>query len=294
MKFKKTEVVDGRLVPDKPLYVKVIRPCLNEYLGQKFPVVVTYPGALGRGGLFDLDYLDLAKEGYIEVHFDARGRGRSPGNEDYNGLAHQNDLKDVINWIASKPNVDRKNIGVYSMSFGITATASCLGRYPDLPVKFLVDSEGPHNSFASTCEAWLLDNDDDSIDERTDKAWDMLDGHQSTQRDPSEANKKWWAHREAIKYIGKISCAYLRLQGVYDHAQPHFDFYPDYFPNQHAIEMNNKAVDGSALWTRINLDEQGNLPNTKFSYAEPPVYLDVPAKSVGNEALKYMFSQRFK
>ena len=75
--------------------------------------------------------------------FDPDGRGLSVGVEDYDGFIHQDGLAEIIRFSASLPEVDPERIGVISFSYGVTMAAGALARYPDLPVRFLIDMEGP-------------------------------------------------------------------------------------------------------------------------------------------------------
>ncbi len=195
------------------------------------------------------------------VAFNAEGRGtglpgnlRSEGLEDCNGFIHQDDLKAIIEFASGMPNVDVSNIGVQTSSYGITMGAGALGRYPDLPVAYLIDGEGPHDNRVTTHYDVGTEHD--------------LCGHWSLVTDPSPENEAWWTEREAIRYIGDYPGIYLRMQADIDHAQG-----PGYF--RHAIEMLNAGTrpqfggTGAASWTRMNGDNSANPINAVYPLGDP-------------------------
>jgi len=240
------------------LYTRIVQPAPSLYPGQRFPAVIPIPGGTGDGApqADNPAYRDLAASGFVVIAFNAEGRGNglpgnllSEGSDDCNGFLHQDDLKAVIEFAAGGPNVDAGNIGVATSSFGIAIGAGALGRYPSLPVAYLVDGEGPHDSRVITFY--------DVGPER------QVCGHWSTATDPSPENQAFWAEREAVRHIGGYRGRYLRMQAEVDHAQG-----AGYF--RHAIEMVNAATGtpyggaGSAAWTRMNGSELGNPVNTVY------------------------------
>jgi hypothetical protein len=250
------------------LYTRIVQPAPALYPGQRFPAVIPIPGGTGDGARLagNPAYRDLAASGFVVIAFNAEGRGKdlpgnllSEGDEDCNGFLHQDDLKAVIEFAAGGPNVDAGNIGVATSSFGIAIGAGALGRYPSLPVAYLVDNEGPHDSRVITFY--------DVGPER------QVCGHWSTVTDPSSENQAFWAEREAVRHIGGYHGRYLRIQAEVDHAQG-----PGYF--RHAIEMVNAATRaqyggaGSAAWTRMNGSDLGNPVNTVYPLRDPSRYPD--------------------
>jgi hypothetical protein len=170
---------------------------------------------------------------------------------------HQDDLKAIVEYTVALPNVDATNIGVQTSSFGIAIGAGALGRYPDLPVAYLVDQEGPHDNRVIT----FYDAGHETA----------VCGHLGTVTDPSPANVAFWAEREAVRYVDTYPGRYLRMQAEVDHAQN-----PGYF--RHAIEMVNAATHsqyggtGAALWTRMNGSDLGNSINTVYPLGDPSQY----------------------
>ena len=248
------------------LYTRVIQPTPSLYPGQRFPALIVITGGTGPGAPLadNPGYKNLAAGGFVVVVFNPEGRGSgqpgnllSQGTENCNGYVHQDDLKAIVEYTAAKTNVDASNIGVETASFGIAIGAGTLGRYPNLPVKYLVDQEGPHDSRVITFY--------DVGPER------QVCGHWSTVTDPSPANVAFWFEREAVQHIGNYPGMYLRMQAEIDHAQG-----AGYF--RHTIEMVNAATapayggTGSACWTRVNGADIGNPINTVYPLNDPLQY----------------------
>ncbi|MFH1928275.1 MAG: hypothetical protein ABIK79_08930 [Chloroflexota bacterium] len=245
------------------LYMKIREPSRQKYADRRFPVVITVPGGLGSGqqGRFGMS---LAELGFVHVAFCPQGRGegtpehpRSEGEEDCNGFAGQDGLKAAIEHVAELPEVDAECIGIFSASFGISLTAGALGRYPELPVRYVIDNEGPSDSEVICFDPW-----DDP--EREEWAVERF-GHRSTARDPSPENVAWWNEREAVRYIGKMRACYLRTQSDEDHAQP-----PGFC--RHALDLVNRATLGASPWTRVNGSDMGNPINATYDVDDPAAH----------------------
>ena len=241
------------------LYTRVLQPDPMLYPGELFPAVVLVPGGLGDGArlIERTEYQSLAEQGFVVVAFNPPGRGTGqPGNlasggvEDCNGFAGQNALKAIIECVAGLPNVDTDNIGVQTGSYGITLGAGTLGRYPSLPVKYLVDMEGPSNNLISTFYY-------SPGGERN-----HLCGHWSVISDTSQANADWWIERESYRYIGNFQGYYLRAQAEFDHAQPTGVY-------THTLEMNNTAVISGVPWVRVNGLDMGNPISVTYPITQP-------------------------
>ena len=218
----------------------------------RYPTVVTVPGGIGAGSQTDQrgDPALLAAEGFVVVIFDADGRGHTPGEEDQGGHTHQDGLATLIEAVAERPEVDPTQIGLSTSSYGITMGSGTLARYPDLPVRFLCDWEGPAN------------RDDTGHCDPSDT------GHIQHPCD----DDAWWAEREASEHIRHVQVPYLRIQSARDHAQP---------DNRHAILMVNHATSaphggrGLSPWTRVN-DADMNAPNATYTEETPPQYFEAP------------------
>ncbi|MBW2699268.1 MAG: hypothetical protein JRF33_00485 [Deltaproteobacteria bacterium] len=219
---------------------------------KRYPTMVKVPGGSGAGSASedspDLDRRpDLqAAEGYVVVIFDADGRGNTAGTEDYCGHIHQDGLAVLIETVASWDVVDVDRLALFTSSYGITMGSGVLARYPELPVLFLLDWEGPANRMdTGHCDA-------DNTGHITHDCDDDL----------------WWSEREAAVFMTQVAVPYLRMQEVQDHAQP---------DNLHAILMVNNATHtshgggGLSPWTCVNGPEVNPI-NTTYSETEPPVY----------------------
>ena len=275
------------------IYGQLRRPVANLGSGQRFPAVILVPGGInpGRMEVFGRDARMLAEAGLIVVCFNAEGRMdsisnddlRSEGDEDYNGFRHQDGLAAVIRFIADLDSVDSYNIGVKSQSYGITMAAGCLGRYPELPVRYLIEGEGPSDSFVTCHGPRFLAGD---LQKPT--TVETLFGRLPIWQDDSPENLAWWEEREAVRFIGGFRGQYLRLQATWDHAQPpdtladmalyhHPEGWPGDGPawwhNKHAADMITAAVVGGVPWVRVNLDPQRNPVNAVYDAGAPPAFL---------------------
>jgi len=231
------------------LFVRVLGPDPVIHPGESFPAVILVPGGTGAGApaLDRPGMARLASEGFVIVAFNPPGRGSgAPGNlmsegeEDHNGFAGQDALAAVVRYVAGLPGVDPGNIGILTNSFGIALGAGAVGRYPELPVAWLVDMEGPSDSLVVACYYC-----------ETERG---LAGHLSTVTDPSPGNVAWWEEREAFRYIGNFRGEYLRVQAWDDHVQPE-GFH------RHTLQMVEAALEGGVPWVRINGSDVGNPVN---------------------------------
>lgn len=222
--------------------------------GASYPGVVLVPGGSNDGSGADVAHRaqTYANLGFIVMHFDPDGRGQSTGGgsyteEDYNGFLQQDGLRVVLEYLVDLPETDDTNIGVLSLSYGITMAAGALARYAHDPgVKFLIDWEGPAN--------------------RDDTA--RPHGH--VDHDPTD--DEWWQEREASGFISQFRGYYLRVQSEADHVQP---------DNDHAILLVNLAThtrhggSGQSIWTRVNSGSgvAANEPNAVYTAAQPPEWI---------------------
>ncbi len=239
------------------IYTRVLGPDPAGSPGERFPAVILVPGGTGAGApaIDRPEYRRLASWGFVVVTFNPPGRGngrpgnlRSGGEEDYNGFAGQDALKAVIEFVAGLGGVDPNNLGLRTSSFGIALGAGAVGRYPGLPVAWLVDMEGPSNSEIVACYYCSQERG--------------LGGHLSIATDPSPANVAWWSEREAYRFIGNFRGEYLRVQAWNDHVQPEG-------LHLHTFQMNEAAITGGVPWVRINGSDMGNPINELYENREP-------------------------
>lgn len=207
------------------------------------PVLVVVPGGVNAGSQSvrgrSLD-TRLAQAGFAVVTFDPDGRGHSGGVEDAGGFAHQSGLAAVVRWAATQPGVDGSRLGLVSLSYGVTMAAGALARYPDLPVRFLIDWEGPDSRTTTGCRAG-----------------------RSPLSHPCD-DDAYWLEREAVTFVRQIAVPYQRIQSGRDHVQPNAG---------HAVALVNAATSGEhggagrSPWTRLN----DAPPNQTYSLETLPL-----------------------
>lgn len=167
------------------------------------PAVVLVPGRGGdsvsfTGPLSLLSAREVASRGLRAFVFDPVGRGRSWGHDDFCGSEGQDALRTVLDYVHARRDVIRGRVGVASLGLGLSLAAPVLARDGErLGTRFLLDWEGPGDR-----EAIL----------RTGP----LPGAARTSlaQDP----EGFWFHREPITWIGRVPCAYHRIQAADDHA----------------------------------------------------------------------------
>ncbi|MBI3914157.1 MAG: hypothetical protein HY327_08245 [Chloroflexi bacterium] len=215
---------------------------------KKYPAVVLVPGGNGDSSGFtrlsprgDSTVGEFVNGGFVAIAFDPDGRGKSGGKEDYDGYTHQDSLRAVIQYAASLANVDAKQIGIATFSYGITMGSGVLARYSELPVKYLIDWEGPSNR-----------------DETGGCGTRGVSGHLANVA--TCADEKFWQEREARTFIAKVRVPYQRVQSEKDHVQP---------DNAHAVYMINAAIMGGVPWVRLN----DYAPNQTYDPKNPPKML---------------------
>jgi pimeloyl-ACP methyl ester carboxylesterase len=217
------------------LFTTVMLP--DDWDGQPLPTLVIIPGGDDdSSGIIEGGIGQRATErGYAVVAFDADGRGRSGGEESYNGFTHQDGLAAVITFAADLPAVDADRIGLMSFSYGVTIASGVLARYPELPVRFFIDWEGPADRYDTTVGC------------KPSPAYDW----------PACEDDAAWAEREALTFIREVQVPYQRVQNQKDHVQPDVS---------HAVYMVNAAVEGAPPWVRLN----DHSPNQTYDPDAPP------------------------
>ena len=274
------------------LYGLIRRPNPQEYPELCFPAVVLVPGGINPGRMLahGRDAEVLSGSGMVVVTFNAEGRvDESPddilseGTEDYNGFRQQDGLCAIVSYIMEQSYVIPDNVGISTQSYGITMGAGCVGRYPEIPIKYLVDGEGPSSSFTTCHGPRFLAGEVEKYN-TVKRIFPNL----AIWQDSSQENLDWWAEREAVNLIGDFRGYYLRLQAKWDHAQPPDNeaqiarFYrpngwtegaPAWWHNKHAADMVNAAVNGGVPWVRVNLPPQGNPVNATYDANHMPVFL---------------------
>jgi pimeloyl-ACP methyl ester carboxylesterase len=220
------------------------------------PTMVLVPGGIGDSSAFlgkdELMGL-LTKAGFLVVVFDADGRGKSEGEENFNGFIHQDGLAAVIEYAVNRPESDG-TVGLLSTSYGVTMASGTLSRYPDLPVRFYIDWEGPAERFDTTVNC--------SPNARID--WAPCD------------DEAFWSEREALRFISSVPIPYLRVQSEVDHVQA---------DNDHALNMLYAAMQGTSPWVRLN-----DYPaNQEIDFNNPPVMMsEEQARRLNQVLMQYI------
>ena len=66
----------------------------------------------------DLAELYIVPQGYVVLTFDARGHGDSEGLVSVDGPREIQDVRELFDWLAARPNVNRQKIGAFGYSYG--------------------------------------------------------------------------------------------------------------------------------------------------------------------------------
>lgn len=242
-------VQEGLLWVENPssgshLAVNVLTPA--DWDGVPLPTLILVPGGIGDSSDFTgagRSAQDMAERGFTIVIFDPEGRGASGGEEDLNGFVGQDGLAEIVRTVATRPEVDPERIGLVSYSFGVTLASGTLARYPDLPVVFFIDWEGPANRVYTTHDC--------SPD---------APGIGSTTYMASCEDDDFWREREAETFIASVQVPYQRIQFEDDHSQD---------TPEHGVVMVNAALNGDPPWVRLNDDP----PNTIYALSSlPPMF----------------------
>jgi hypothetical protein len=227
------------------LYVHIHRPAEAGPAAQ-VPGVVLVPDLSSAGTTFEGFADSIASDGFAVLHFDADGRGRSGGAEDYDGYVQQDGLAACAAQLASRPYVDSEDLGIYSRGYGIVMATGMIARHATPSVKFLMDWEGPSDRYQTSSDSG---------------------GHVPVPVD----SESFWIEREAGRFIKSVSGAYLRIQTATDHTGR----MPD---NHHAIALIDSATSaahggsGIAVWTRVN-DSVMNPENRTYTTSDPPAWI---------------------
>jgi dipeptidyl aminopeptidase/acylaminoacyl peptidase len=204
-----------------------------------WPAVVLCPGSDHAGDVFltrrsPITAIEVASLGCVVLTYDPSGRGQSWGPEDYGGPEHQDNAATGIRHLRTLSMVDANRTGLVGISLGIASAvgaAQLLAR-SSAPVAWVLDWEGPCDQRTITANQT-----------RNEPAM----GHRADDR-------SYWDSREAVRHVGEIGCAYLRLQASPDHAQPD--------ELEHALAMLQAADSARLPWFRLNDHVENQIPAT--------------------------------
>jgi len=222
------------------LYVKIFYPD-NFKTGEKTDALVLVPGGNSGSSTFigpkkSVD--DITGAGLVAVVFDPDGRGMSSGVENQNGYDQQDGLAAIISFLVDElPDAQIDDVGIATFSFGLSMGSGVAVRYPELPIRFLIDWEGPidRNDFAG-CDS----------------------GHTGHLTDEVDCdNEAYFSEREGISFVPQLDIPYIRLQTEKDHAQP---------DTLSAVRIVNAAVSAGLSYVRLNDYEV----NQTYNEENPP------------------------
>lgn len=208
------------------------------------PFVVLVPGGSNDGTEFEktkgsdsnTNAIKLAATDFIVAVYSPLGLGESAGQINYQGFDDQDGLAAIVAAGKKLNNVDPKNIGLASFSYGITGATGVLARYPDLNIKFFSDWEGPTSRSFTTVGC-------------------QYNGQPPTEPKPgafSCRDEEHWTEREAINFIKSANVKYYwRIQRITDHVQKTYG---------HTLEIMQAAV-GNIPWVKLN-DDKANTEYT--------------------------------
>lgn len=228
-----------------------------------FPALI---GVAGGDGSFafqsDIIADGLKEMGIVAVDFAPEGRLGSEGEDDHHGPVHQDDLKALVDFVSEQSFVQPDNIGIVSYSFGLVMATGALSRYPDMPVAFLIDWEGPASPGRDLMrgieneEPWAIETIL-TLSVRTEMSREEMEAF--VIHGGAISDEAYWAERDAARFIKDLPCPYLRVQFDVDHVQGTYKY--------HMMEVINAATEYSGQWTRCN-DNPPNIIYTEENLAD--------------------------
>lgn len=161
-----------------------------------WPGVLLCPGGLdGLNGVEGLSPVltapRLAREGFLVVSWSPSGRNGMPGEEDRNGLLHQEECARALELLLAHPGLAPGRVAVVTISFGLVAALGALVERPGLAarVRVFVDWEGPPSRRWFPARHLKYATDEDA----------------------------WWAPREATARVARLGVPLWRFQSAWDH-----------------------------------------------------------------------------
>ncbi|MFA5854729.1 MAG: hypothetical protein WC846_00335 [Candidatus Gracilibacteria bacterium] len=226
-----------------------------------FKTVVIIPGTTNSG----IETLSEQKEqiqntidkGIAVVLFDIDGRGNNEGTENLNGFDAQDGLMAISLTVAKNPLVNKDQMGLISLSYGVAMGSGMVARYANTqPFLWYMDWEGPVDRYGIT------GNCGENASTKNFKAQLKKSKSNLKAGDHLCSEDDFWSEREAVTFLAKVEIPYQRIQGEIDHGGN-----PD---NSKSITAVNAAINGISPWVRLNSEE----PNKTFDYDAPPTYIE--------------------
>ncbi|MBN1120328.1 MAG: hypothetical protein JXJ17_04570 [Anaerolineae bacterium] len=228
-----------------------------------FPALIGVAGGDGSFAFYSNIMADgLKGMGIVAVDFAPEGRLNSEGEDDHHGPVHQDDLKALVDFVSEQPFVQPDNIGILTYSYGLIMATGALSRYPDMPVAFLIDWEGPSSPGRDIMrgveneEPWAIETIL-TLSVRTDMSREEMEAF--VIHGGMISDEAYWADRDASLFIKDLPCPYLRVQFDEDHVQGTY--------KTHMMLVINAATEYSDQWTRLN-DNPPNVIYTEENLAD--------------------------
>ena len=218
-----------------------------------FPTLI---GVAGADGIYAFNTglsTNLHEMGIVMVDFAPQGRGESEGQDNFNGTVHQDDLKAIVDFVSQLAFVQQDNIGILTFSYGVVMATGALSRYPEMPIAFLIDWEGP------SCPGKDIQRGIENGEPWAEQTISLFSG--GDEMSPEEyaefmihggaiSDEAYWFERDAARFAADLPCPYLRVQFDNDHVQGPY--------KTHMMNIINTATEKSGQWTRCN-DNPANI-----------------------------------
>ena len=128
-----------------------------------------------------------------------------------------------------------------------------LSHYPEMPVAFLIDLEGPSCPGKDIMRG--IENEEPWVEQ---VIWQYSGGAEVSPEDYTEfvihggaiSDEAYWFDRDAARFAADLPCPYLRVQFEEDHVQGPY--------KTHMMNIINAATEKSGQWTRCN-DNPANI-----------------------------------
>ena len=109
--------------------------------GERFPALLLVPFQEGCQRAKEM----VDDQRIVCIHFSPREDlpAQHAAWEESLGYAGQDAIAKLLEYLQELPEVDKDNVGVATISFGVVGATGALARHPDLRIKYLIDWEGP-------------------------------------------------------------------------------------------------------------------------------------------------------